>query len=58
MSRNPAYLGHKEIPDEELLNKIKAMMKDGKGPNKMKPELPNSLYIIRRYYTKILKKLW
>lgn len=59
MSRYPIYLEHKEIPDIDLLNKIKVMVKDGKSPNKIKGELPNmSLYIIRRYYTKIRRGIW
>lgn len=59
MPRYPIYLGHKEVPDEDLLNKIKGMVKDGKGPKKIKGELPNmSLYIIGRYYTKIRRGIW
>ena len=59
MTRGPAYLINKEIPDEQLLNRIKEMVKDGKSPNKIKDELSNvSLYIIRRYYTKIRKGIW
>jgi len=59
MSRAPAYLIYKEVPDEQLLNKIKEMVKDGKSPKKIKSELSNtSLYIIRRYYTKIRKGIW
>jgi hypothetical protein len=59
MSRNPAYLIHKEVPDQQLLITIREMVKDGKSPNKIKIELSNvSLYIIRRYYTKIRKGIW
>lgn len=59
MSRHPIYLEHKQVPDEELLNKIREMVKDGKSPNKMREELPGtSLYIIRRYYDKINKGIW
>jgi hypothetical protein len=59
MTREPAYLNNKEIPDEQLLIKIKEMVKDGKSPNKIKNEMSDiSLYIIRRYYTKIKKGLW
>lgn len=59
MSRTPAYLVHKEVPDEQLLNKIRDMVKDGKSPKKIKGELSNvSMYIIRRYYTKIIKGIW
>ena len=59
MSRAPAYLINKEVPDEKLLNTIKEMVKDGKSPNKIKIELSNvSLYIIRRYYTKIKRGIW
>ena len=59
MSRAPAYLINKEVPDEQLLNKIRSMVKDGKSPKKMKNELSNvSLYIIRRYYTKIIRGIW
>lgn len=59
MSRLPMYLMHKEVPDEELLNKIKEMEKAGISPKKMKNELPNtSLYIIRRYYIKIRRGTW
>lgn len=59
MTREPSYIKNKEIPNEELLNKIKGMIKDGKSPNKMKADLPDkSLYIIRRYYTKIIRGLW
>ena len=55
----PVFLVNKEVPDEQLLNKIKEMVKEGKSPKKMKSELPNtSLYIIYRYYTKIRKGLW
>jgi len=59
MSRSPAYIVHKEIPDEQLLNRIRDMVKDGKSPKKMKSELSNvSLYIIIRYYTKIIRGIW
>lgn len=59
MSRAPAYLTYKEVPDELLLNRIRDMVKDGKSPKKMKNELSNvSLYIIRRYYTKIKRGVW
>ena len=59
MSRLPAYIAHKEIPDEQLLNRIRDMVKDGKSPKKMKSELSNvSLYIIYRYYTKIRRGIW
>lgn len=59
MSRNPTYLTYREIPDEELVDKIKEMIKDGKSPKMMKRELSNvSLNVIRRYYTKIRKGIW
>ena len=59
MSRAPAYLVNKEVPNEQLLKTIREMIKDGKSPNKIKNELANvSLYIIRRYYTKIRKGIW
>lgn len=59
MSRGPIYLINKEVPDEGLLNSIREMVKDGKSPKKIKNELTNvSLYIIRRYYTKIRKGIW
>lgn len=59
MSRHPIYLTNKEIPDEQLLNKIKVMTRDGKSPRKMKAELPDvSLYIIRRYYIKVRRGIW
>ena len=59
MTREPVYLKNKEIPDEYLLNKIKEMVRDGKSPNKIKRELPDkSLYMIRRYYTKIIRGIW
>jgi hypothetical protein len=69
MSRYPVYLTAKEIPDQKLLNVIKKMIKEGKGPKKIKEELSNeessneelpniSLYSIRRYYTKIRKGTW
>ena len=59
MAKTPMYLGYKQIPDVDLLTKIKVMMKDGKGTKKMKEELPGiSLYTIRRYYSKIRKGLW
>lgn len=59
MTRGPAYITNKEVPDKNLLIKIKEMVKDGKSPNKIKIELPDkSLYTIRRYYTKIRKGMW
>ena len=59
MSRAPAYIVNKEVPNEQLLKTIREMVKDGKSPNKIKNELANvSLYIIRRYYTKIRKGIW
>ena len=59
ISRHPIYLEHKEVPNEDLLNKIKEMVKDGKSPKKIKGELSNtSLYIIIRYYTKIRRGTW
>ena len=59
MTRAPLYLTNKEIPNEELLNKIREMVKEGKSPKKMKSELSNvSLYIIIRYYTKIKRNVW
>ena len=63
MSRSPAYLTNKEIPNDQLLDTMKEMIKDGKSPKEIKNELTNelqdvSLYIIRRYYTKIRKGIW
>jgi hypothetical protein len=59
MTRYPPYLEHKQIPDGDLLTKVKAMMKDGKGPKQMKVDMPNmSLYTLRRYYTKIRRCVW
>jgi hypothetical protein len=59
MTRNPFYLEHREIPDVDLLKKIKEMVKDGKNPRKMKEELPEkSLYMIQRYYSKIRRGSW
>lgn len=59
MTRRPAYLINKEVPDEQLLNKIRDMTKEGKSPKEIKSELSNvSLYIIRRYYTKVRKGIW
>jgi len=59
MPRYPMYLTAKEIPDQQLLNTIRAMVKDGKSPKKMKEELTNvSLCSIRRYYTKIRNGKW
>lgn len=59
MSRIPVFLVSKEIPNEQLLKKIKGMVKDGKSPKKIKSELPDtSLYIIYRYYTKIRRGTW
>jgi len=60
MTREPAYLKNKEIPDQILLIKIKEMVQKGKSPNKIKREMPEkSLYTIRRrYYTKILRGIW
>ncbi len=59
MTRPPMYLLNKEVPDEILLNSIRGKVKDGKSPRKIKSELSNvSLYIIRRYYTKIRKGIW
>lgn len=56
MSRYPIYLKNKEVPDPQLLDRIREMIKDGKSPNKIKEELRDvSLYIIRRYYTKIIR---
>lgn len=57
--KNPLYLEHKQIPDVDLLTKIKAKIKEGKGPKKIKEELPDiSLYTITRYYTKIRRNVW
>lgn len=59
MPKYPPYLIHKEIPDEQLLTEIRKMVKDGKGPKKIKDELSTvSLYIIIRYYTKIRRGVW
>ena len=59
MPRYPMYLTIREIPDEQLLNKIREMVKDGKGPKEIKEQLSTiSLYRIRRYYTKIRKGIW
>lgn len=59
MSRYPEFLMNKEVPDEQLLNTIREMVKDGKSPKKIKNELPNvSIYVIRKYYTKIIRKVW
>lgn len=59
MTRYPVYLTSKHLPDEELLNKIRGMVKEGKGPKKIKNELQDtSLYIIMRYYTKIRRGIW
>lgn len=59
MSRHPAYLINKEVPDQQLLGTIRGMVKDGKSPKKIKSELSNvSLYIISRYYTKIRRGIW
>lgn len=53
------YLISKQVPDEELLNKIRIMIKEGKSPKKIKNELQDtSLYIIMRYYTKIRRGIW
>jgi hypothetical protein len=59
MTKTPMYLGYKQVPDVDLLTKIKAMIKEGKSPKKMKEELPDiSLYSITRYYTKIRRNIW
>ena len=59
MTRHPMYLTIKEVPDEQLLNTIKEMVKDGKSPKKIKSELSTvSLYIIIRYYRKIRRGIW
>lgn len=59
MTKYPPYLEHKQVPDADLLIKIKAMMKDGKGPKQMKMELSGtSLYSISRYYTKVRRGVW
>jgi hypothetical protein len=59
MTKTPMYLVHKQVPDVDLLTKIKAMTKDGMSPKKMKEELPEtSLYTITRYYTKIRRCIW
>lgn len=59
MPRYPIHLTGKQIPNEELLEKIKGMVKEGKSPKKMKGELQDtSLYTIRVYYTKIRRCIW
>jgi hypothetical protein len=59
MPRYPIYLTAREIPDQQLLNTIREMVKDGKSPKKIKCELSDvSLYMIRRYYTKIRSGKW
>lgn len=59
MSKYPIYLINKQVPDKELLDKIRVMMKEGKGPKKIKDELQNtSLYTIREYYSKIRRGIW
>lgn len=59
MTKTPMYLEYKQVPDIDLLTKIKVMIKDGKGPKKIKEELPGmSLYKITRYYTKIRRGIW
>lgn len=59
MPRNPIYLEHKQVPDADLLTKIKGMIKDGKGPKQMKIELLDmSLYKISRYYSKVRRGIW
>jgi hypothetical protein len=59
MTKTPMYLGYKQVPDVDLLTKIKVMTKDGMSPKKMKEELPEiSLYTITRYYTKIRRCIW
>lgn len=59
MTKTPLYLGYKQVPDIDLLTKIKVMIKDGKGPKKIKEEIPDmSLYNITRYYTKIKRNVW
>lgn len=59
MARVPAYLFNREIPNEELLNKIKTLTKEGKSPRQMKDEIDKvSLYTIRQYYSKIKRGIW
>lgn len=59
MPRYPIYITGKQVPDEELLNKIRGMVKDGKSPKKIRDELQDtSLYVIARYYTKIRRGVW
>lgn len=49
----------KQIPDEELLSKIRGFVKEGKSPRKIKCELQDtSLYVIRTYYSKIRRGVW
>lgn len=59
MTKYPAYLEYKQVPDADLLTKIKVMIKDGKGPKQMKIELPDaSLCSIRMYYSKVRRGVW
>jgi hypothetical protein len=59
MPRYPMYLTTREIPDQQLLNTIREMVKDGKSPKKIKGELSDvSLHMIRRYYMKIRSGKW
>lgn len=59
MSRGPTFLEHKQVPDEDILRRVKTMIKDGKGPKKMKEELPGmSLYTINTYYSKVKRGIW
>lgn len=59
MSRGPIYLERKQVPDKDLLIKIKKMVVEGKSPKKMKIELPGmSLYMISTYYSKIKRGIW
>ncbi len=53
------HLVRRQIPDKELVKKIRRMIKEGKGPKRMKRELQDTpLCVIRRYYTKIRRGTW
>lgn len=59
MTRYPSYLEHKQVPDVDILKRIKVMMKNGKGPKQMHLELPEmSIYKLSRYYSKVRRGIW
>lgn len=59
MPRYPVYLIDKELPDQQLLNRIRDLSNDRKTMKEIKEKLPGiSINIIRRYYMKIRRGIW